>query len=63
MYSEWDEWTENDAKRWNEICSKTPGELTTAEMAEGLRLAERAFKLLQLGVPVSGVALIEITEK
>ena len=40
------EWTEEDAKRWHELCTTDPEKLTTEEKIEGIKLAERAYAFL-----------------
>jgi len=54
------EWTAEDARRWCQICDKSPDELTSEETVEGQRLAERALILMQMGIEVPGVVVLEL---
>ena len=55
-------WTAENARRWDELCSRSPDDLTNDEIAEGLALAERAYALLIAGKEVQGVAVIEVMD-
>ena len=57
-----DVWSDSDIKRWDELCGKTPDELTSAEVVEAQAMAERAVRLLEAGVPLPNVVVFEVVD-